>query len=88
MTSNGYPEFDMRGNMVRLLSVMRALESVDLEGIIDSINRAHVVAPVTDPTAYREALASGEMEAVAELARELQPAMRVWNEKIRPRIPD
>lgn len=81
------PDFDYLGNVQRLGLVMQALASVELHKIIATTEYAHSLGPILDPTKYRDALYRGDMDAMAELARALQPALKVWDEKIAPKIP-
>lgn len=76
--------FDYLGNVQRLAVVMQALESVELGAIISTTECAHTLGPFVDPTMYREALQRGLMDAMADLARALQPAVAIWDQKIAP----
>lgn len=48
---------------------------------------AHTVGPFIDPTLYRDQLQRGDMDALAAVCRSLREPIRVWDEKMAPRIP-
>lgn len=81
------PDFDYIGNVQRLSLAMNVLATgVDLDGIIELTEYVHALGPAVDPTKYRDALERGDMDAMADLARALQPAVKVWREKIELRM--
>lgn len=82
------PDFDFVGNVQRLSLAMNVLAagSVDLDGIIETVGYVHALGPVLDPTKYRDALYRGDMDAMADVARALLPAVKVWQEKVAPKI--
>lgn len=84
---SGYdPEFDLAGNVQRLGLAFRVIsESVDLDGIVATVEMAHTIGAVLDPTKYRDALSRGD-NAIAELAAALREPVRIWREKIGPKI--
>lgn len=81
------PDFDFIPEAQKLLLFMQGLADVDLGKIVATVEMAHTVGWVIEPTMYRDALQKGDMDALARLARALEPALRVWREEIEPRIP-
>lgn len=81
------PHFDVIGETQRLGLAMRVIaDSVDVDGIVRCVEDAHTVGWFLDPTKYRDALQRGDMDAIADLARALQPAVKIWKEKIAPKL--
>lgn len=80
-------DFDFKGQSDKLLLVGQFLTSIDLNGIVSLVDTTHGLAPMLDPTAYRDALHRGDMDAIRDFARALQPAMKVWDERIAPKVP-
>lgn len=54
-----------------VLQIGRAASELDLDGFIAAINHAQTVAPIIDPTLYREA--AENMAALKDLAQKLRP---------------
>ncbi len=44
------------------------LADIELDALVETVNRTHSVAPILDPTAYMNALNSGHMDDAAHLA--------------------
>lgn len=83
------PDFDFKGNADRLLLAFRLIaESVDVEQMLTVSNYAHAIGPFIDPTAYMGALDRGDMGALEDLCRSLAPALKVWRERIAPKLPE
>ena len=80
------PDFDYLGNVQRLGLVMNALATVDLDGIVTTTEYADTLGPFIDPTKYRDALYRGDMHAMRDLAAALREPVRIWNEKIAPKL--
>lgn len=89
MSELGYDaDFDLKGHADRMLLAVSILaESVDLEQITAVVATAHSLAPLLDPTAYRDALYRGDMDAIARLAAALKEPVRVFNSDIAPKMP-
>ena len=68
-----------------MLTALRVLAQVDLDGIAGVVSEVHTVAPFVDPTAYAAAL-RGDMDAVADAAKALLPAVDVYREKIEAKL--
>lgn len=82
------PDFDFKGNSDRLLIAMRVIaESVDLEQMLVVLDYTHALAPMLDPTAYRDMLHRGDAETVGRLCSSLRAAVEIFNEKIAPKLP-
>ncbi len=81
------PEFDVNTELQRVMLVMPLLSSVDLEGYLAVVERAHSLGPFIDPTKYRDQLYRGDMDSMAELCRALIPAVAIYREKIEPKMP-
>ena len=52
------------------------LREMDLEDFITTLNRADAVGAFMDPTLYREALQSGKLDLVRDVALALRDAQR------------
>lgn len=75
------PEIEIKGEMDRLVLVCGALESVDLDGVLETIGRADALMPFVDPTAYRDMLyRNGNMHDLENLARAALPLAKAWRE--------
>ena len=74
--------------MTRVGYAMRALmhDEENIQKILDNIDAAHNVGWFLDPTAYRDALYRGDMDAMTELLKSLKEPIRIWKEKIEPKI--
>jgi hypothetical protein len=77
---------DFTSEVQKLGLAMRVIATVDLDFITETVDHAHAVAPLLDPTKYRDALRRGDMDAIAELAQKLKEPTRIWREKIEPKI--
>lgn len=53
---------------------------VELDAIINTVSRAHSIAPILDPTAYQRQLHSGHMDDAARLARAARKVVEVYDE--------
>lgn len=80
-------DFDFRIEADKLLLAMRFLADLDLDGILRTVEIAHTVGWVIDPTKYRDALSRGDMDAVRDLAAALREPVRIWTERIAPKVP-
>lgn len=81
--------FDYKGNADRLLLAFRLIaESVDLDQMLAVSSYADAIGPFIDPTLYMRSADRGDRAAIDDLCRALQPAVRVWREKIAPKIPE
>lgn len=80
-------QFDYKTQVDKLLLGMQFIASVDIAEIRATVERADSLGPFVDPTAYMEALQKGDMHAIGELARRLEPAVQHWNREIAPRVP-
>lgn len=67
-------DFDVRVESDRLLLAVRFLADLDLAALAEAIERADVIGPLLDPTAYRDMLhRKGNMHDVARLVQLAQP---------------
>lgn len=82
------PDFDLGGftRRVGLAMNLIALEADNLEKFLATVEAAHAIGPFVDPTAYRDALYRGDMDAMAAVCRALREPVRVWNNRIAPKI--
>lgn len=80
-------DFDFKAEADKMLLAARFLADLDLDSITETAERAHSLGPIVDPTAYRDALQSGDLEAVAALAAALKPAAKIFRERIAPKLP-
>ena len=64
----------------KLMIGARFFRDVELEAIITSVDRAHTLAPIVDPTAYQRALQTGHMDDAARLARAARNVVKVYDE--------
>lgn len=78
------PDFDFKSQADKLLLAMQFLSTIDVDGIVEAISEAHTVGWFLDPTAYRDALSLGHMDAVGLLARELRAPIRIFRERLAP----
>lgn len=76
----------LKMSMHKIGLAMPVLAQVDTTGIIRTIEMAHSIGPFLDPTKYRDALYRGDMDAIADLARALEPALAIWRERIEPKM--
>jgi hydrogenase maturation factor len=82
-----YPvDFDLKSEVDRMMLAMSFLESLDLDSVLRAVGDAHLVGWFLDPTRYRDAMQRGDMDAMAEMARALVPAVEVYREKIKPKV--
>jgi hypothetical protein len=83
-----HSDVHLEGVMQRVGLVMNLLDSEEenIDKVLDNINAAHNVGWFLDPTAYRDALYRGDMDEAAELLRALKEPIRVWREKIKPKV--
>lgn len=83
-----HDDVHIEGVMQRVGLVMNLLdqEEENIDKVLDNINAAHNVGWIVDPTAYRDALHRGDMDEAAELLRSLKEPIRVWREKIKPKV--
>ena len=82
------PQMDVNGFTQRIGLAMQliASEADNLERFIATVETAHTVGPFVDPTAYRDALYRGDMDAMAAVCRALREPVRVWNDRIAPKV--
>jgi len=59
----------------------------EIREYLTTVEHAHAAGPFLDPTAYRDALYRGDMDALAAVCRDLLPAIKTWDEKVKPKIP-
>lgn len=52
------------------------LKGLDLDGFLSTLNRGEMLGFVSDPTLYREALQSGKLDLVRDVAEALNRARR------------
>lgn len=78
---------DFRVEADRLMLVGQFLDGIDLEFIQANVTRADTLGPLLEPTKYRDALQSGDMHAVADLAGALVAAQDIYRRKIKPKVP-
>lgn len=83
-----HSDVDINGVMMRIGIAMRviAAEEENINKVLDNVGAAHNVAWFLDPTAYRDALHRGDMDEAAELLSSLREPIKVWKEKIAPKI--
>lgn len=82
------PEFDFRGNADRLLLAFRLIaDSVDVEQMLVVGEYADTLDPFVDPTKYMQALERGDMHDLLALCRALHEPLKVWADRIAPKIP-
>ena len=71
--ADAYETEAYRAAVVGVVMAARALEGHDLEGILAAISRADTLAPMIDPTLWRE-----KHKAMAEDAEMLRAALPLW----------
>jgi hypothetical protein len=83
-----HDDVDIQQVMTRIGYAMQALsnDEENMQKILDNVESAHNVGWFLDPTAYRDALYRGDMDNMAELLRSLKEPLRIWKEKIEPKI--
>lgn len=81
-------EIDINSEFQKIGMCMRVLATVDITGILETIEMAHTLGPFIDPTKYRDALYRGDMDEMAKVASLLREPIKHWNEKIAPKLKD
>ena len=69
--------FDYKAEVDRMLLFCSVVADIPAAQILETIHRTHSVGAILDPTAYRDRLFDGSLDAVAAIARavlELQKA--------------
>jgi hypothetical protein len=64
-------EAEYKKTQGKVVQIARAVEDLDLSGMLLAIGRAEAVAPILDPTLYRKAC--DNMRAIKKLVQSLQP---------------
>lgn len=64
----------------RLFIAAAVLAEVDLAGLNEAITATHTLAPILDPTRYRDALQAGHLDDVAALANLARPLVAKYAE--------
>jgi hypothetical protein len=73
-------DFDFKIEADKLMLACRFLADLDCAALVNTVNRVHSMAPLLDPTAYRDALYRGHMDDLADLARLAIPLVRKFKE--------
>lgn len=79
------PDLDFPGAVQKIGLAMNVLATLDLGAIRSTVEMAHTMGPILDPTKYRDALHRGDMDSIARLAAALEPAVEIWNDEIAPK---
>jgi hypothetical protein len=80
------PDLDFKSEADKLLIAMRFLAGLEIAAMRATIDYAHAIGPMLDPTAYRNALDRGDMQRFSDLLGALVPALKVWREKFADEI--
>lgn len=72
--------FDFKSQTDKMILAMGFIASIDVSGIIDAVENAHIIGPFVDPTKYRDALQRGDIDSVSRLAHSLQEPIKLFNE--------
>ena len=64
----------------KLMIGARFFRDVELDAIINTVSRAHSIAPLLDPTAYQRQLSTGHMDDAARLASAARKVVDVYDE--------
>lgn len=72
--------FDYKSSVDKMMLVARVMAELPLDEITDAISRAHTLGPFIDPTKYRDALYSGDMDLIGKLAQSLKEPKTIMKE--------
>lgn len=73
-------DFDLKTECDRMILAMNFIAELSLEKITETVERAHTLGPLIDPTKYRDALQRGDIDRVARLAEALKAPVAIFQE--------
>lgn len=73
------PQIDVKATLDMVGTVMGLLEALPLKELLTVVSQTHSLAPILDPTAYRDMLQRrGGADDMASVVRDLLPAVERW----------